>query len=359
MTKSIFIILIFTVNLVFAQNNNEYLFGEWVKVKSRMVDGSKIISEPFLTSKFYRWQIFNKKLCTSPDPVNSNYNSCIDFELENNLIKTSSVSGYEIIKLTTDTLVVVEKIDDLKDKDKTQKLWFVKSSIIKEQYKNLFKNDSILIANENFTPKLNKNFILDINKNFSSMNNFPNFVLIGNLNFIPEQRKLIFEIDNINEKNNIKNKKAIAFVKSVVENSYNNWDLNDFKNFKKIYMPIIFKSEYYHFDGGSFKGASFYFFIKDIDDIKKIYGIKMEDLKLSGELYLKGLKSYENKKYDKAINFFEKSYEVDNRKVDALYNIASIYALLNDKLNLCKYLEKLKDLEQTEGIKLYNENCLN
>jgi tetratricopeptide (TPR) repeat protein len=85
----------------------------------------------------------------------------------------------------------------------------------------------------------------------------------------------------------------------------------------------------------------------------------MEDLKLSGELYLKGLKSYENKKYDKAINFFEKSYEVDNRKVDALYNIASIYALLNDKLNLCKYLEKLKDLEQTEGIKLYNENCLN
>lgn len=359
MVKYFLVIFVCTINLVASQVNKQELKGEWLKVKSRMADGSKNISEPFLVSKFYKWQISDKKLCISPDPISYSYNSCLDYELENEIIKTSSVSGYKIVKLTVDSLIVIENIKDINDKDKIQKLWFVKSSMIKDQYKNQFKNDSILIATENFTPKLTKNLIVEINKNFMDKNNFPNYVLIGHLNFLPKQKKVIFEISNIDDKNNLKNKKAIDFVKTTFENSFDSWNIDDFKNFKNIYIPIIFKSESYSFEGGSYKGAKIYFFINNQDDIKKIYGIKMADLKLSGDFYVKGLEAYENKKYEKAINFFIKSYEVDNRKIDALYNIASIYAFLNDKLNLCKYLEKLKDLEQTEGIKLYNENCLN
>ena len=85
----------------------------------------------------------------------------------------------------------------------------------------------------------------------------------------------------------------------------------------------------------------------------------MEDLRSSDENFKKGIIAYQNKKYEKAIDFFIESYKFDNRKIDALYNISSIYSLLNDKINMCECLKKLKDLEQVEGVKQYNDNCIN
>ncbi|MNY10597.1 hypothetical protein D3C86_1435830 [compost metagenome] len=110
-----------------------------------MIDGSKNISESFSSSKFYLWQISNKKLCMDSDPVNSYEESCIDYKLENNFIRTSLESGYEITKLTADTLIVVERIKGITENDKLKKLWFVNSAIIKNNYISKYKNDSMNI----------------------------------------------------------------------------------------------------------------------------------------------------------------------------------------------------------------------
>lgn len=83
----------------------------------------------------------------------------------------------------------------------------------------------------------------------------------------------------------------------------------------------------------------------------------MENLRLSGENFEKGIKAFQTENYDKAIDYFLKSYEIDNRKIDALYNIASLFSLKQDKINECKYLKILSDLEQTQGMKSYNEKC--
>lgn len=359
MHKYFSIIFLLLTSVVNSQINSHYLTGEWVNVKNRMIDGSKNISESFSSSKFYLWQISNKKLCMDSDPVNSYEESCIDYKLENNFIRTSLEYGYEITKLTADTLIVVERIKGITENDKLKKLWFVNSAIIKNNYISKYKNDSILIANEHFTPTLNKNLITEIHKNFLKKNNYPNFNLIGNIIFFPKNRKLEIEISNTDDKNVIENAKGIDYIKTTIEKTYNNWNLTDFKSFNKVYIPFVIKSESYKYKGGGYKGSPIFYYIDNIDDVEKIYGIKMEDLRSSGENFQNGIIAYQNKKYEKAIDFFMKSYEIDNRKIDALYNVASIYSLINDKTNMCQCLKKLKDLEQTEGTKQYNENCLN
>ena len=359
MYKYLSIILLFFTSIVNSQINSHYLTGEWIKINNRMVDGSKNISESFSSSKFYMWKISNKKLCMDSQPINSYEENCLDYNLENNFIRTSLESGYEITKLTSDTLIVVQRIKGINENDKLEKLWFVKSLIIKNNYTNKHKNDSILIANEHFTPTLNKNFINDIHKNFIKRNKYPNFNLIGNIIFYPKQRKLEIEIINSLDENVIENKKAVDFIKSTIEKTFDSWALNDFKNFTKIYIPFLIKSESYKYKGVGYKGSPIFYFINNVDDVEKIYGIKMEDLRSSGENFQNGIIAYEDKKYEKAIDFFMKSYKIDSRKIDALYNIVAIYSLLNDKINMCECLKKLKDLEQTEGTKQYNENCLN
>lgn len=359
MCKFFSIVFFFFVFVANSQVNRNYLAGEWIKVKNTMIDGSKNISESFSSSKFYKWKISNNKLCMDSDPVNSYNENCIDYNLENNFIRTSMESGYEITKLTSDSLIVVQRINGIDENDKIQKLWFVTSSIVKNKYLNKYKNDSILIANEHFTPTLNKNFIVEIHKNFLRNNKYPNFNLIGNIVFFPKKRKLELEVNNTDDKNVINNKKAVEYIKSTIEKTYNNWNLNDFKGFNKIFIPFIIISESYSFKGGSHKGSPIFYYINTKDDVEKIYGIKMEDLRSSGENFQNGMNAYQNLKYDEAIEFFMKAYEIDNRKIDALYNVADIYSLLNDKINRCQCLKKLKDLEQTEGTKLYNDNCLN
>lgn len=355
---SIILLLLFS-SIANSQINSNYLTGEWIKVKNRMIDGSKNVSESFISSKFNKWKISNKKLCIDSEPVNSYEEDCLDYNLENNFMRISLESGYEITKLTSDTLIVIQRINGINEIDKLEKLWFVKSSIVKNHYVNKHANDSILIANEHFTPTLNKNFISEIHKIFLKKNNYPNFNLVGNIIIFPKKEKIELEINNSDDKNVIENNIAIDYIKNIIEKTYNDWNLNDFKNFNKIYIPFIIKSESYKNKESSYKGTPIFYFINDVDEIDKIYGIKLEDLKSSGENFKNGIIAFEDEKYDKAIDFFMKSYNNDNRKIDALYNIVAIYSLLNNQIKMCECLKKLKDLEQTEGIKLYNENCLN
>lgn len=355
---SIILLLLFS-SIANSQINSNYLTGEWIKVKNRMIDGSKNVSESFLSSKFNKWKISNKKLCIDSEPVNTYEEDCLDYNLENNFMRISLESGYEITKLTSDTLIVIQRINGINEIDKLEKIWFVKSSIVKNNYINKHANDSILIANEHFTPTLNKNFISEIHKNFLKKYNYPNFNLVGNIIIFPKKEKIELEINNSDDKNVIENNIAIDYIKNIIEKTYNDWNLNDFKNFNKIYIPFIIKSESYKNKESSYKGTPIFYFINDEDDIDKIYGIKLEDLKSSGENFKNGIIAFEDEKYDKAIDFFMKSYNNDNRKIDALYNIVAIYSLLNNQIKMCECLKKLKDLEQTEGIKLYNDNCLN
>jgi tetratricopeptide (TPR) repeat protein len=83
----------------------------------------------------------------------------------------------------------------------------------------------------------------------------------------------------------------------------------------------------------------------------------LQNLKKSNELFIEGINATKRKKYENAISFFNESYTLNNSNIDNLYNIATVYAMQNDIFNACKTWEKLKNMNQIQGKKLFQQNC--
>ncbi len=75
------------------------------------------------------------------------------------------------------------------------------------------------------------------------------------------------------------------------------------------------------------------------------------------EYFNKGISSYQSKDYENSIKNFTKSYELDPKNIDALYNRAAIFFEI-EKLELaCKDWNELSELGQKRGIELLKKNC--
>lgn len=353
MRKYIFIFFII-FNHIKSQVNKQLLINNWTKVKTSTIDGSKDLSEPFAVSEYYNWQITPKQICMKTESIYIQPNGCYDYTIDKETLRTTPDSGYRIAKLDNDSLIVVEDIKGKTEKDKVKKIWFVKTSKIIDEYKSKTKNDSILVTTPFFTPTLKNYFLLEVAKDFQKKNIYPSLLFKGNLIIYPKEK----QIDLVANEEKFNLDKNFQIIKTAASKSFNDWNLDNFQNFDKIYIPFILESKIEKMKGGmTFKGVRIYFFMDNFSDIQKIYGPKMEDLKLAQENFQKAISYFQNKKFEKAIEFFNKGYELNTSKVDALYNIVSIYSQLKDNDNMCLTLKKLKDLEQVDGTKLYNEYC--
>ena len=68
--------------------------------------------------------------------------------------------------------------------------------------------------------------------------------------------------------------------------------------------------------------------------------------------------SYKKNKFDEAIKYFTKSFEINHTKVDALYNRAACYVQKTEYLKACYDWAKLTELGQKRSEKLLKENCV-
>lgn len=334
---------------------NESLIGDWTKVKVKALDGSRDLSARFSMSNYYNWQISPTEIRIRTDAAYAKGNTSFEYKRAGDLINTSSDEGYKIDKLTGDSLVVVENLKGKTEKDKIQKTWFVRTSKITNEYKEKFKNDSVLWATPLFTPTLKKDFMVEVANNFRKRNSFTNLIFKGNLIINPKKRTVKFETDD----QKINTDKNFQTIKGEAENSFSDWNLNNFENFDNIYIPYVVESKVINSsDGIKISYVRIYFFIKNPSDIEKLSGPKMQDLEKAQKIMKKAVVYLHNKNYDMAVEYFNKGYDLDPTKVDALYNIVSIYSFLKDKPKMCKTLKKLRDLEQTDGTKLYDDFCV-
>ena len=172
-----------------------------------------------------------------------------------------------------------------------------------------------------------------------------NFDLIGSLTIFPSKKLVTSDIDYSSTKKISK----LEIITTIIDNSFNSWDLTNFEKFESIKIPFIFRSE----STEIFKGIKMIFFTNNISEFDFVYRRKLEDMRKSGELFQKGINAYSEKKYIKAAEYFSESFKTDPENLDALYNKAAAYYEGGDKENACKTWKELVDLGQTNGIELY------
>lgn len=313
-----------------------------------MKDGSKLLDRFLEDSTYLEYTINKSKLCINSNPIHKTNESCLDFILINNFIKTSQYSGFVIEKITKDSLIITDKIDGLTD-DKLKRFFFVKQEVIFSKYKEINKNRRNIIATKLFTPKTNSTIELGLNKFFKNKSDYSNFELIGNLKIYPKDEKIKAQITFSTQNDSSR----IRTIKKVMESSFEKWDLTNFKEYESIELPFILKSEVTN----RYWGIKIIFFTKELNEFEIVFGGKMEDIRKASECFSKGISAYEEKKYLKAIEYFTESYRIDPKNIDALYNKAAIYLESGDKENACNTWEKLLELGQVTGKQLYDNNC--
>ena len=341
--------------LTFAQDLQSQLNGSWVRIKNRMLDGSKVLSEPFESAQFFKITFTPNEAEINFSPVLKRNYTKSPFKLEKNIIRFTPDYAYEIQKISTDSLILVQRNGTDTTDDKIQKWTFVKENVLFKTYQQQKSKDSVLIAEPNFTPTLRENFIININKELFKRNLADNFMYVGNLVIDPKKNTIVYEISNpINEKY----AKQTEIIKENIASSINQWNLQEFRNFDKIYIPCIIRGQYKSLgEGTTVRGVDNIYFTNNADDFKIAYGLSPDIKRASADNFKKGIQAFEKKQFDKATEYFTKSYDLNNGNVDALYNIAAIYIETKDTKNLCQTLLKLKDLEQTEGKRLFEGYC--
>lgn len=312
-----------------------------------MLDGSTDLSQH--SNRYLVWKISGNKLCEFIDPWFVDRKTCVNFKVENNLVKISDKSAYQIETLTYDSLVVVEKIDGITFSDKIRKMSFVKTSTLMKDFADKETSDSIVITSRNVTPTLTKDIISEMQSVYLQKRYTHDFIAVGEIRVFPKKQNI--EVVTDNQKQNKNNQISIDLFIATLEKSYRMWDLTGFEKFEKIIIPYVFKSK----ADGDYCNIAFFNKIPDKKTGEIVINVK--DRSASAENFRKGMEATDKQKFDKAIEFFNKSHDYDNTNTDALYNIVSISLAQNNISSACLALKKLKDLEQTEGIKLFNEKC--
>ncbi|MFC4479448.1 tetratricopeptide repeat protein [Flavobacterium chungangensis] len=345
--KKLFLVLSFLFfNINYGQINLSAIEGYWIKYKGEMKDGSDLSDGFTEDSGYMEYRINQRKLCINSNPVHKVNESCLDFTLINNFMKTSQYSGFVVEKATKDSLVLCEKIDGLAD-DKLKRAYFVRQEVIISKFKEENKNEKNIVASKLFAPKTNGTIEIDLNKAFK--NNYSNFELVGNLKIYPDKKRIKTEITFSTQKDSSR----IRLVKKVIDGTFEKWNLKDFKDYESIEIPFVLKSEITK----TFWGISVIFFTTDLTEFERIYGVEMKDIRKSSDYFNKGLIAYEEKKYLESIAYFSESYKFNSKNIDALYNKAAIYFESGDKENACKVWLEISILGQVEGKQLFLKNC--
>lgn len=346
MKNFLFIIALFFFTNNYGQIKLSTIQGYWINDKVEMKDGSDLFGRFVEDSVYAEYRIDQNKLCINSSPIHRTNESCLDFTLINNLIKTSQYAGFIIEKVSNDSLILSEKIDGLTD-DKLKRLYFRKQEVVLDNFKEEYKDQKNITASKFFTPKTNATIEIDLNKAFK--NNYSNFELIGNFKIYPAQKKVKTAVTFSTQNDSSR----IRIVKKIIDHSFEKWNLKDFQGYESIEIPFVLKSEITK----SYWGISVIFFTKDLTEFERINGIKMEDLRKSSDYFNKALIAYDEKRYPEAVTYFTESYNLDHKNIDALYNKAAVYFESGDKQNACQVWLEISMLGQVNAKQLFLEHC--
>lgn len=347
MTKKILLIfLLISIKSHSQKNNISELNGNWIKYKIEMKDGSKLIDRFYTDSSYVNYSYKNKQMCTNGNPTHRVNEVCFPSTLNKNFIKTSVTSGYTLERVMNDTLILCEKINGMED-DKLKRFYFVREEKLFNEIKEQKGKSKNQVSNEFYTPVLKSSLMLELNKVFKKKHS--NFKLKGKILIDIDNKKIETHISYSNTTDSSKIKR----VKKTIDKSYRLWNLKRFKELETLEVPFVLKDE----KTKTFRGISMKFFTTSFYQLDHYYGGDIRVIKKAGEYFSKAINAYRNKDYNNSIEYFSKSYELDPKNIDALYNRAAIFYETEKNELACKDWNELSELGQKRGIELLKNNC--
>jgi hypothetical protein len=338
--SAVVLFLFINVNFLSAQIDTKDLYGDWIKCKIEMKDGSRLYDRYFNDSTFIMFSFRNNNIMMiSNDPCVVN-GSSLNFSIDKNVIKINNDlyntphlkivdNSYIIEKLTNDTLIIVENFS-LPD-DKLKRYYCVNHfKCIRNMQDNDDKNN--FVANRYSKPTMKKGGIdFDPPK--------VDFNLYGDFIFDIENKKLNIAVKS----GNLEGKALKKFVESL-EKTYDRWDLRYFEKFKTVTLPFYFRN-LYKSDVGSTRLTGFnYAFV--INSLPGNNVHNLADSKASSNYYKQGLIAFKDNNNEKAIECFTNSFRFDKYNIEAIYSRAAIYYHTGKKIEACADWKLLESLGQ-------------
>lgn len=348
MVKKCLLIIIFAFlsPIVLAQNLQEKLEGTWVKTDIDMKDGSKYITYYPWDKRYLEFTFLKENYIYNIYPGQAEREAIFNYKLKDNRIIVSNKFEFFIEKISSDSLVLVEKIENIED-DKLKRYYLKRKESLVQDFLNKNINTKKLIAEPYYTPRFQGNFTRYLNQKFKNILGITS--LSGYLNFNILSSKLDVELANYP-------KKLTKIDNAIVQNiqkSFRNWDIKQFKGYESVQIPFIITVK----NVGRNRNVSIKLFAQTYEDLRADYGKSLEVMTASSKYFKQGLDDFTNKRYEKAIINFSKSYEIDYTFLDALYNRATTYYLNNQLDKACSDWKKLKEFGQIKAIKLLEQYC--
>tara|TARA_R110002124_G_scaffold286466_2_gene467497 strand:+ start:92 stop:1147 length:1056 start_codon:yes stop_codon:yes gene_type:complete len=339
--------LSFTISICsFAQIGKSDLLGVWVNTKTDMKDGSKLI--PIYPDYVNHFEItfLKNKFITDYYPSQSKLSSSNSYQLKNDLIESSINFGYEIEKLSNDTLIIVEKMNWLED-DQLKRFYMIKKEKLLALEKSKNYTNEHLIANPFYSPEFEGSIELYLNNGLNKK--YTNLKLKGKLNILLDDKKVDVAITH-RDNNDPKQEKTIT---KLLQKSFKKWNLDGFNEYSTISIDFVIIME----KTKTYRGLRMGLNMNSFTQLLGLYGLTYKQLFDGNKIFNLGNESFQLGNYEDAINYYTESFELNHTKVEALYNRASAYIKLERYEQACSDWKKLKDLGQKQGEKLYHENC--
>ena len=276
------------------------------------------------------------------------------YTLKDKVLKIGPSQTYEV-DLLTDTLLILSDIPEVKmNPDRYNTLIFINENFyydyIKEKGMVNYLNDSTLLANDYLYPYFSKGYVHRylMEKWVWPSGNERSYV-IGSMLIAPEGS--VIEV-NITKSFDFSPESRFHFI-DLFLNAKGDWAMPELD--QEYYYRMYFTARFLK-DNGT-KTILFSNNTQEEPCIGDCGSLTLEEIKNADVYFHNGLEVLEQGNFEGAIEKFSDCIDIDSLYLDAYYNRAYANYQLNKMENACVDWGYLKDLEQTEAIRLFNGLC--
>ena len=356
MYRFFFIIVFYALSItsLFAQTSKSFIYGNWVKYKIRMEDGSKPLKPEFHDSTYVSFR-FTKKgdsitVCKNFIAIaKQNKSNCMSAVLNDSILRISNLAHYQLDYVSRDTLVFTFKVEGWTPAE-TPQFFLVNERVLIEKNRIKYKDSKRVTANPYFSPKINlQPLYQEIRHALYSYQG--GFECIGKLWINTHSKKVSCDLLDAT----ISDSTTLRRLKKCLEKSYKYWEWEYMDDFEEIQIPFVY--QHLKHPSHDIIYHQFIFFESTYAAVEKVKFVSYKSKQKADEAFKKGIDAYKLKDYVNAISYFKEAYEENDSNIEPLYNVAAIYLQIGKKDKACEVWQQLIDLGQVEAEKLKKEYC--